>query len=136
MATLTETPKFGLTFKTDRRCEELQDAILKELSIAPVSGSSLQNTVQPESAVLLFQALQSLEESGIVTFNKVTFKYELVTKLQKSPLQELTIQLPSGLYKSLVAHARTQGTTTELEASWLLAEIIRVYQAQRVIPTR
>lgn len=46
----------------------------------------------------------------------------------------IELTLPKKLIKCLREYARTQQTTTEFEAGLLLCEIVRLYQAQDVIP--
>ena len=130
----TALPNASLNYDTTQTCKEIK-ALLR---YQPLSGGEVNTLLADTPVKLLTLALNNLvaRKEALVTKD---FKYTLVEQEQSvedNSFRELTISVPPGLLKDLRRYAREQGTTAELEASHLLGEIVRLYKAQSVIPTR
>ena len=138
MVTLTK-PTVASNPLTSVLRSQIENLVVQLLTAKPLPGQALQKALPHYQVEDLIDILAGLTQQGVVRLN-ADYTYELVpqqtVQTAHQPFSSLTIQVPPGLLRDLKGYAKQQGTSVELEASWLLGEIVRLYKAQRVITTR
>jgi hypothetical protein len=116
---------------------EIADQILGAVTVAPRSGSYIAALFPSVDTATVVRTLNELQYKKALQLDN-NFNYCLapaaVSDTFVPSLKELTLHIPIGVLRDLKRYAKTQGTSVEMEAAYLLSEIVRVYKAQSVIP--
>jgi hypothetical protein len=138
---VTIAPSRSLRYdKVDFSPAEISDRILGALAVYSRDARYLASLFPRDLVGQVVRTITDLESENYI-FRNHYGEYNLVdpTKIEQKPevptLKDISLQVPLGVFRDLKRYAKSQGTSVEMEAGYLLSEIVRVYKAQSVIPT-
>jgi hypothetical protein len=131
------TKKVPVSHEWTPTTSEIEERILGAITVSPRSGNYIASLFPTVDTAIVVRILNELQYKKALQLDN-NFNYCLapaaVSNTFVPSLKELTLQIPIGVLRDLKRYAKTQGTSVEMEASYLLSEIVRVYKAQSVIP--